>query len=175
MSEAPLSSRELAQLLADFVDGLIPGDDHWPAASLVGVQSVLANRLIEFQGEAAVDQLVAGLRAAGAPFSGKSETERTAIIAAFERSDAKLFEIARNATYLAYYESPAVLPAIASLGFAYKLLPHLEGYAMPAVDGERDRPHHKRGFHVPTDAVRRVDLSGLSHLAADQTKEPAGG
>ena len=41
---------ELATLLRDFVDVLIPGEGPWPAASVVGVQGVLAMRLLEARG-----------------------------------------------------------------------------------------------------------------------------
>jgi hypothetical protein len=41
----------LANILAEFVDVLIFGDDNWPSASKVGVQAVLANRLADLDRE----------------------------------------------------------------------------------------------------------------------------
>src|SRR6266542_6090971 len=158
------TSPDFAGLLADFVDVLIPADDRWPAASRVGVQAVLSNRLLDVHGAGAVDRLVAILLAAGAPFAGKTPIERTAIVAEFERREVDLFGLVRNAVYLAYYESAAVLPIIESLGYSYKLRPHVEGYRMPPVDQERDRPQHHLGFYVPTTGVQRVDMHELDHL-----------
>jgi len=162
-----LSANAIAQLLADFVDVLIPGDDSWPSASTVGVQAVLASRLADLDGEGAVDRLLGRLDAKGG-FAGKSEAERTTIVADFERDEAELFKLVRNAVFLAYYESPAAAARVRSLGFAYELRPHIGGYTMPVVDPERDRPHHQRGFHVPTEEVRRLDLSRLEWLSNDK-------
>ena len=36
-------------------------------------------------------------------------------------------------------------------------------YAEP-FDRERDRPRHNRGFFIPTDRVKPVDISNLDHL-----------
>ena len=50
----------LASLLRDFVDVLIPGEGPWSSASMVGVQGVLAMRLLEAQREPGADELRAG-------------------------------------------------------------------------------------------------------------------
>ena len=162
-----LSAHAIAQLLAGFVDVLIPGDDNWPSASSVGVQAVLASRLTDLDGEMAVERLVERLGAKGG-FAGKSEAERTAIVADIEGDDAEFFKLIRNAVYLAYYESPAAAARIRSLGYAYELRPHISGYAMPAVDPDRDRPQHQRGFYTPTEEVRRVELSRLDWLSNEK-------
>jgi hypothetical protein len=160
-------------LLADFVDVLIPGDDNWPSASTVGAQAILASRLADVDGEGAVDRLLSRLDAKGG-FAGKNEAERTAIVADIERDEAELFKLVRNAVYLAYYESPAAAARIRSLGFEYELRPHIGGYTMPAVDPERDRPHHQRGFHVPTEEVRRLELSRLEWLSNEERERAHG-
>jgi hypothetical protein len=175
MTRADLTATEMARLLADFVDVLIPGDERWPTASSVGVQALLAARLVDLRGEDALDQLVDLLLAGGAPFTDKSGEQRTEIVSQFEQHHPALFGFVRNAVYLAYYESPAVVAAIRALGYTYWLRPHLEGYDMPPFDSGRDTPRHGRGFHVPTEAVRRLDLSGLGHLAAiDPTRRADG-
>jgi hypothetical protein len=150
-----------ARLLADFVDALVPGDDHWPSASQVGVQAVLASRIVDVDGEEAVDRLAGLVRAAGG-FDGKNEAERSATVASLERDHGELFTLLRNAVYLAYYENPAVAARIRSLGFTYKLRPHIGGYATLPVDPVRDRPRHQRGFYTRTEDVRRLDLSRLA-------------
>ena len=59
----------LASLLRDFVDVLIPGEGPWPSASMVGVQGVLAMRLLEAQGEAGADELERALLEYGGPLA----------------------------------------------------------------------------------------------------------
>ncbi|MBV9247238.1 MAG: hypothetical protein JO366_20775, partial [Methylobacteriaceae bacterium] len=53
MQEAQSASdaERLAIMLRDIVDTMIPGEDGWPAASLVGVQGILGMRLLESLGE----------------------------------------------------------------------------------------------------------------------------
>jgi hypothetical protein len=63
--------------------------------------------------------------------------------------------------FTAYYESPFVHEAIRSLGFAYNATPLPKGYGLKRFDPETDAPRHGRGYYVPTEAVGRVDLSGL--------------
>jgi hypothetical protein len=172
-SMQPPSAQAIARLLADFVDVLIPGDDDWPSASKVGAQAVLATRLADLDGEDGVDRLLGLLTTGG--FAGKTETERTAIVADFERDHPELFKLVRNAVYLAYYESPAAAARIRSLGFAYKLRPHIGGYAMPQVDPLRDHPDHRRGFYLRTEDVRRLDLSRLVWLPNEQGDQAHGG
>ena len=131
------------------------------------------SRLSDLGREDDIDRIVAFIGAAGG-FADKSDAERTAIVADLERRHAQLFKLVREAVALAYYESPAAARRIRSLGFAYKLRPHIGGYSMPPVDPDRDRPHHKRGGHVGTEDVRRLDLSGLDWLAKEQRNRAHG-
>ena len=163
----PPEARAFADILADFVDVLIPGDDDWPSASRVGAQAVLATRLADLGREDDLDRIV-GFIGAASGLANKSDAERTAIVADLERRRPELFKLVREAVTLAYYESPAAARRIRSLGFSYKLRPHIDGYAMPPVDADRDRPHHKRGGHVRTEDVRPLDLSGLDWLSKEQ-------
>ena len=174
LEKPPPMAHAVANILADFVDVLIPGDDDWPSASKVGVQAVLASRLADLDREDDIDRIVEFIGAAGG-FAGKSEVERTAIVADLERQHAELFKLVCHAVYLAYYESPAAAARIRSLGFSYKLRPHIGGYAMPPVDAIRDRPHHGRGAYVRTEDVRRLDLSELEWLSKQQWDRAHGG
>jgi len=160
-----LSPVEIARLLRDLVDTMIPGDAEWPGAADVGVQGLLGIRLVETLGETGYDRLLADLIAAGAPFSGKDVDAREAIVGRFEASDPKRFATVRLAVYTGYYEHPAIIAAIAALGMPYRSRPVFGGYELPPFDPARDTPRHGHGSYIRTEDVRRVDLSGLPHLA----------
>ena len=99
----------LASLLRDLVDVLIPGEGPWPSASMVGVQGVLAMRLLEAQGEAGADELERALLEYGGPLAPLDAEARAAVVRRLEAAEPGLFKLVRNATYLAYYENPAVV------------------------------------------------------------------
>ena len=94
-----------------------PRRGRWPSASIVGVQGVLAMRLHGGMGEdrpatsssGAVDAAAArwlrSTRPAGSRWSSGSRPP-----------EPDLFKLVRNATYLAYYENPAVVRAIRGAG-----------------------------------------------------------
>jgi hypothetical protein len=154
----------LATMLSQLVDVLIPGGEGWPSASLAGTHGLLGFRLQEVRGEDAVHDLARAVDACGGPLDPLDEAGRIAVVERLERERPDLFKLLRTATYLSYYESPAVIPAIQALGQPYRAMPGLEGYPQPPFERERDRPRHNRGSYIPTDAVRRVDVSGLEHL-----------
>ncbi|MGH7117421.1 MAG: hypothetical protein ACREFP_00230 [Acetobacteraceae bacterium] len=156
---------ELAPLLAQLVDELIPGGGSWPSASAVGAHGVLAERLLDLEGDDAVQKLAEVLGRCGGPLDGRSAEERVAITARFEREHPRRFAIVRNAVYLAYYESPAVIATLRTLGHRYHSRPHITGYAEPPFDVTRDTPRHRRGSHVATAEVRRVDLRAIPGAA----------
>jgi hypothetical protein len=164
-SKQKLSPLEAARLLRDLVEVMIPGDGEWPSAADVGCHGLIGIRLVELLGEAGFDGMIAALVECGAPFAGRTPDDREAIIARFEASDAKRFAKLRLALYTGYYEHPAVVAAVASLGMPYLARPVLGGYELPPFDPARDAPRQKRGFYVRTEDVKRVDLSGLPHLA----------
>jgi hypothetical protein len=114
---------------------------------------MLAGRLREVAGEAAVDELVVAFTSRG----GLDAPEAAAT--AMEREAGALFEMALTILYYAYYETPAVIAAIRSLGHVYNQAPQPEGYAMRPFDPEIDLPRARRGAFVATDAVTRVDLA----------------
>ncbi len=167
MSEAV----RLATTLRELVDVLIPGEgEEWPSASLAGVHGLLGFRLQELRGEGAVQALAAALDSCGGPLTALDEEGRVAVVARLEQEQPELFTAVRNAAYLAYYESPAVIPAIQALGQPYRAIPYIGGYPQEPFDPERDRPRHNRGSYIPTDEVRPVDLSGLDHLGGSDER-----
>jgi hypothetical protein len=151
-----------AALLATLVDVLIPGGDGWPSASSIGVQGIVAMRLVEVAGELELGRIADAVLAAGGPFTDRSEAERIAIVERFEKDEPDIFERLRVAVTIAYYESPFVVEAIQRLGRPYALRPHVTGYPMPAFDFNKDTPRHGRGHYIPTDAVKPVDISSLN-------------
>ena len=91
------------------------------------------------------------------------------MVARLEQEQPELFTAVRNAAYLAYYESPAVIPAIQALGQPYRATSSAairRSRSIPSAD----RPRHNRGSYIPTDEVRPVDLSGLDHLGGSDER-----
>ena len=160
MSEAV----RLSAMLRDLVDVLIPGEGDWPSASLAGVHGILGMRLLETLGDNGLTQVEAALLACGGPLAPLDEDERVVVVTKLEAMEPRLFVVLRTATYLAYYESPAVIPQIRAQGQPYDPIPIIKGYHLEPFDRERDRPKHNRGFYIPTDQVKPVDLTGLDHL-----------
>lgn len=150
--------RKRATMLAALVEVLLPGDALFASAAEVGVQAKLAERLADHSGQAAVDLLIAGLADLA---DAATPAERQQIVAAFEVAQPALFATVRTICFTAYYESPFIQEAIRSLGFAYNTAPLPKGYGQRRFDPATDRPTHGRGHYVPTEQVRRVDLSGL--------------
>ena len=154
----------LAAELAALVETLMPGDGEFPAASEVGAQAKLADRLVVMRGEGALAELVATLTACGGPLAPLEPAGRAEVLGRFERERPSQFLQLRNLAYLSYYECPAVHDVIRAMGFTYHAAPLPKGYAVGKFDFATDTPRHGRGGYVPTDAVRRVDLAKLSFL-----------
>lgn len=152
----------LAALLRDLVDVLIPGEGTWPPASVVGVQGVLAMRLLEALGQTGADELERELLSCGGPFDRLDADGRVEVVRRLEASNPALFKLVRNAAYLAYYENPAVVRAIQGLGQPYQAMPGAKGYPLPAFDLEHDQPRHGRGHYIRTEDVKPLDLSVLA-------------
>jgi hypothetical protein len=150
--------RKRAAVLAALVEVLLPGDALFASATEVGVQAKLADRLADQSGEAALDRLIKALSGLAEAAPG---AERHRLVAAFEAGEPALFATVRAICFTAYYESPFVQEAIRSLGFAYNAAPLPKGYGLKRFDPATDKPTHGRGRYVPTDEVRRVDLSCL--------------
>src|SRR5262249_26840457 len=122
---------------------------------------LLGFRLQEVRGEQAVAELAAAIDACGGPLNVLDEAGRIAVVARLEQEQPTLFALVRSATFISYYESPAVIPAIQALGQPYRAMPGREGYPQVPFDLEQDRPRHNRGAYIPTDAVQPVDLKGI--------------
>ena len=127
----------LASLLRDFVDVLIPGEGPWPSASMVGVQGVLAMRLLEVQGEAGATSSSGRCLNVAGRWRLSMPRRRAEVVQQFEPADPAFFKLVRNAAYLAYYENPAVVRAMQGLGQPYQAMPAAKGYPLPAFDLER--------------------------------------
>jgi hypothetical protein len=141
--------------IAIFVDALLPGDELFPSASAVGAHGILAMRLRETVGSGAAEALATAFVSRG----GLEAPEAAA--ASMEIEAPAIFETALTALYYAYYETPAVIAAIRSLGIVYNDAPQPNGYAMRPFDPAVDLPRERRGRFIPTGAVVRVDLSML--------------
>lgn len=152
---------DAAGMLADLVDVLLPGDRSWPSGRTVGVQSLLALRLLQQRGRAEFARVSPAILAAGGPLHGLDEAARVAVVERFAASEAELFGWLRDTAYVTYYENPFVAEVINAKGHLYELRPHIKGYPVPRFDPQRHTPRHGRGRFVPTEAVRRVDTSSL--------------
>ncbi len=165
-SDARITPVASVGLLADLVDVLLPGDGSWPSGRTVGVQSLLALRLLEQRGKAEFARVAQIILAAGGPLSGLDEAARIAVVARFEANEPALFGWIRDVAYVTYYENPFVAEVINAQGHVYELRPHIKGYPVPRFDPERNTPRHGRGRYVPTEAVKHVDTAALN-LASD--------
>ena len=165
-SAAARTPAALARGLSALIDVLIPGDDLFPAASLAGATGLVFERLRALEGERFVEDLLAYLdqAAGGREFAALPSEEQRRLVAQLERERPSWFEQLRMVTYLSYYQLPPVVRAVRALGFEYNEAPQPRGYSMDPFDPAVDLPKQPKGAYVPTDAIRRVDLSGLGNL-----------
>lgn len=130
----------MSEVLIGLVDAMIPGDGSFPKASDVGVHGALAHRLRELQGPDAYDDI---LKAIG--------DDRGAVaVRKIEHGRPNLFATLRMIVYLAYYEQPAVIQAVRSLGHVYNDAPQPQGYVLDPFDPAIDLPNVK-GHYVSTE------------------------
>jgi hypothetical protein len=151
----PLPPDALAKALELFADAILPGDDLFPAASSVGAQGLLASRLRERFGPEGPATLAATLIERGGLADAEAAAKR------LEVEKPTLFGAAQQVLVYAYYEAPAVIAAIRTLGHIYNETPQPEGYRLRSFDPGRDTPAKPRGHYVATHDVRRVDLSDI--------------
>ena len=172
MTEPATTPAVIATMLKELVDVLLPGDGRFPAASDAGTHGLVADRLMAQTGESALDDLAQTLADCGGPLSPLSLEERQAVVRRMEETQPEQFETLRMVSYLAYYESPAVVRAVRALGHVYNDAPQPAGYAMAPFD-ESDplqAPAHRRGHYVGTEDVTRLDLAPLPpHPLASET------
>lgn len=168
MSDNHDALRNIESSLAVFVDTLLPGDGEFPAASTVGTQRVLADRIRAHYG---ADQLVSLgklIDACGGPLPSLDSEGRIAVVRRLEIEHPAAFQLLRQITYLSYYESAAVIQAIRALGHDYHATPQPHGYALTPFDALVDAPKHQRGRYQSTQSVKRVDVSGLGNLTQEE-------
>ena len=156
-------SAEIAAMLRELVDVLLPGDGRFPSASDAGTHGAVADRLVAQLGETALDDLAKTIEACGGPFGPLGAAEQQDVVRRFEADHPEQFETLRMIVYLAYYESPAAVRAVRSLGHVYNDAPQPAGYAMAPFDEDDplQAPSHRRGSYVRTEDVARLDLTPL--------------
>ena len=149
-----------ARALQALADTLLPGDEHFPAASSVGAHGLLAERLRERLGREAIDEIGERLSLAsgGVSLAELDEAERVAAVHRFEQDTPELFAAVRNILYFSYYQSPLVVEAIRALGIPYNDAPQPLGYAIEPFDPTpgQDAPAEPNGSYVPTASVSRL-------------------
>lgn len=156
-----LSAKRVADVFAAFVDVLIPGDETYPAASAVGTQGLLLDRVRERLGHEAFPRVVDAL---GAEFASADSAAQIEAVQRLEEDQPDLFRFLRWATYFAYYERPPVIAVLRSLGHDYNDSPQPLGYPMSPFDPARHLPATPRGSYKKTTDVARVDLTALAGL-----------
>lgn len=157
---------EMAATLAAFVDVLLPGDELFPAASTVGTQALLADRLRALLGAEAVAEAVRSLSEDARSFSGLAPEERVAAVRRLEQRLPDRFDLLRSVTYYAYYQNPAVVQCVRELDFDYNDAPQPRGYEMQPFDPTpgADAPASPRGSYTATAEVVPIDVSELGLL-----------
>jgi hypothetical protein len=156
--DAMTSPRARARIIERLVETLLPGDEDFPSGAEAGVSTKLVERLADTDGDGAVERVLKAVDA----LETVPPAEARSVVEAFERDEPTLFARVRAITFVSYYENPFVQEAIRDLGFLYNATPLPRGYGIRRFDMEKDVPQHSRGRYVPTDEVKRVDLSGLT-------------
>ncbi|MDX2138234.1 MAG: hypothetical protein SF123_09060 [Chloroflexota bacterium] len=148
-----------AYVFLALVDTLIPGDELFPPASAVGTQHWLLDKLRQQDNGEGIDRL---LRVLGDDFAQNTAGERASLVSRLEQDEPLLFATVRQLVYFGYYQSPLVVRAVRQLGIVYNDAPQPEGYDLGVFDPNINLPIQPRGHFVPTDEVKRVDLSALN-------------
>lgn len=156
---------EIAATLAAFVDVLLPGDTDFPAASTVGTQGLLAERLRQRLGNDGVEQLAEAL-SEGRSFGALTREQQTSAVAQLEQQKPDLFALAYTTANYAYYQSPVVIASIRALGHDYNDSPQPEGYELKPFDFTPgvDVPMNPVGTYKWTEEIEPVNTSSLAAL-----------
>ena len=133
-SKGRLSEREMS-LLAAAADGLLPGGEGFPSASVAGAPAYMVAEL----GPEGVDVwLRPGLASldtlAGGDFLALDQEGRTQVLQRCQDEDSPFFDRLLNLAYYSYYAQPAVIDVIRAMGFAYNDAPQPQGYTMEPFD-----------------------------------------
>ena len=148
------------------VDLLLPGDEAFPPASVVGVQRLLADRIRSRYGEQQLERMLELIVLCGGPLEPLDNRARVEVVRRLERDHGDQFARLRNIAYLSYYESAEVVRTIKKLGHDYNARPQPDGYRLPAFDCTSDAPTHQRGHYLSTKAVSSVH--GKAEVMAKQ-------
>ncbi len=155
-----MSPDEISKTLEAFVDVLIPGDADFPSASAAGAHGLVAERIRAAEGSAGIVALAEALTAGDSFLTA----DRVAATAAFAAADPTRFVFARFATYLAYYQTPAVILTLQRIGHDYNDAPQPRGYRMAPFDPALHTPKNPGGAYKKTEEIVRLDVSTLADL-----------
>src|SRR5688572_31289655 len=95
----------IAATFAAIVDVLIPGDDVFPSASTVGTQGLLAERLRQQRGVAAVAKIATQIAETG-PLVGADRETQIVTVRKLEADNRSLFHMLYTITCFSYYQHP---------------------------------------------------------------------
>lgn len=168
-----MNPTESAELMAAICDTLLPGDGHFPRASLTGTQGIAASRLRARYGGAIFEQLALDLASDDQPFATLSKADRVIALKDLETAKPDFFMFLLTATYLAYYATPPVIEAIRLDGHIYNDAPLPLGYELPIFSFTPgvDIPLEPKGSFKWTAQMERIDLSTLADLDLPQAKD----
>ena len=138
MSEPSLAA------LRRLADTLIPGDRHYPAASVAEVAEFISTHINAADLAVLENEFLGDRRA-----SDGSETEQ--LIS--EGVGREAFNLLRSYVYLAYYSSSVVTEAMNRRGIDYHGAPQPAGYEIDLIPPQ---PTHDRGSYIATDTAERI-------------------
>jgi Gluconate 2-dehydrogenase subunit 3 len=129
-------------ILAAWAERLIPGDGHWPSASVVGAAMYADNcaarsPLLRSMLLRALDDVDAAARKTHARgFAECTESEQEALIRELEGGeDAPLFDLVLELVFEAYYRAPRVLEVVEERT-GFKVMAPVEGIELIPFDEE---------------------------------------
>lgn len=156
------------RVLGEALDALLPPEGSFPPPSGTDMIDAFILRRVPASAAGVIPYPgldAAGLRAILAELGAGGEP--TAALERLERErPASFLALWRLAVY-GYYSRPETIAAIQrDLAPAYHGAPLPLGYAHAIApwdpDDPHQRPHQPRGTYIPTEAVARVDLTGLT-------------
>ena len=164
-SRLMLSPDVAAGRMRRLVDVLLPGDDLFPVASLVGTHGLVLHRLRDRIGYHQLNALLDYL----SPLDSASIEQAPGVVQTIADAEPVLFAVVRNVTYMSYYASPVVIEAIRRLGHVYNDAPQPLGYTLRPFDPTPgvDLPAIPRGSYKATTDIKRLDLAAWPDLALE--------
>lgn len=140
-------------VLVRVADRMIPADATWPAPSSTEIRIYMARGAQRKADVALLVEAVGAVRDAG------GEDALDAVLRTLQQHRPVCFRAVQEFVYYGYYAQPEVVRTIReALDCDYISPPQPRGYDMPF---DTDIRPTTRQACVPTDAVRRVDLTGV--------------